>query len=250
MPFGTLLGQQFGWRATFWAITLIGVIATAGIAVLAPNDDPQAESTASLRREMRAFTRLQVWLSIAVTILGFGGVFGAFTYIAYTLTEVSGFASSTVPWLLVLFGVGGFVGNVVGGKAADRSVDRALIVFIAALTVSLVAFALTAHSQPATIAALLAMGAAGFGSVPALQMRVMTFGDDAPTMASAANIGAFNLGNALGAWIGGLTITAGFGYTSPIWAGAALTASALLVLASNRACHTPARCQALTHPTT
>ncbi|MCZ4518864.1 MFS transporter [Rhodococcus sp. 1R11] len=230
VPFGTLLGQQFGWRATFWAITLIGVIATAGIAVLAPRDDMQAESAPSLRREMRAFTRLQVWLSIAVTILGFGGVFGAFTYIAFTLTEVSGFASSTVPWLLVLFGVGGFIGNVVGGKAADRSVDRALIVFIAALAVSLVGFALTAHSRPATIVALLAMGAAAFGSVPALQMRVMTFGDEAPTMASAANIGAFNLGNALGAWIGGLTLTAGFGYTSPIWAGAALTASALLVL--------------------
>jgi DHA1 family inner membrane transport protein len=229
VPFGTLLGQQFGWRATFWAITLIGVLAMAGIAALVPRDE-SSEAPASLRRELRAFTRLQVWLSIAVTILGFGGMFGAFTYIAYTLTEVSGFASSTVPWLLVLFGVGLFIGNVLGGKAADRSVDRTLVVFIGALIVILVAFALTAHSRPATIVVLLLMGAAGFGSVPALQMRVMTFADDAPTMASAANIGAFNLGNALGAWIGGLTITAGLGYTSPIWAGAALTATALLVI--------------------
>lgn len=229
VPFGTLLGQQFGWRATFWAITLIGVLAMVGIATLVPKDE-SPEAPASLRRELRAFTRLQVWLSIAVTILGFGGMFGAFTYIAYTLTEVSGFASSTVPWLLVLFGVGLFIGNIFGGKAADRSIDRTLIVFITALIVILVAFALTAHSRPATIVVLLLMGAAGFGSVPAMQMRVMTFADDAPTMASAANIGAFNLGNALGAWIGGLTITAGLGYTSSIWAGAALTAAALLVI--------------------
>lgn len=229
VPFGTLLGQQFGWRATFWAITFIGVLAMAGIAALVPKDE-SSEAPASLRRELRAFTRLQVWLSIAVTILGFGGMFGAFTYIAYTLTEVSGFASSTVPWLLVLFGVGLFIGNIFGGKAADRSIDRTLIVFITALIVILVAFALTAHSRPATIVVLLLMGAAGFGSVPAMQMRVMNFADDAPTMASAANIGAFNLGNALGAWIGGLTITAGLGYTSSIWAGAALTAAALLVI--------------------
>lgn len=230
VPFGTLLGQQFGWRATFWAITAIGVIALAGIATLVPKGDPQEQANASLRRELGAFARLQVWLSIALTILGFGGVFGAFTYIAYTLTGVSGFASTTVPWLLVLFGVGLFLGNIVGGKAADRSIDRTLIVLFAALMVILAVFALTARSQPATIVALLLMGAAGFGTVPALQMRVMTFASDAPTMASAANIGAFNLGNALGAWIGGLTITAGLGYTSPIWAGAAITGVALLAV--------------------
>jgi MFS transporter, DHA1 family, inner membrane transport protein len=230
VPFGTLLGQQFGWRATFWAITIVGVGALIGITALVPNDDRPRDSTGSLQRELRAFTRLQVWLSISVTILGFGGMFGAFTYIAYTLTDVTRFSSTSVPWLLIVFGGGLFVGNLIGGRAADRSIDRTLIAFLATLIIVLVAFALTAHSQPATIAGLLAMGAAGFGTVPALQMRVMTFADDAPTMASAANIGAFNLGNAVGAWLGGVTITAGLGYTSPIWAGATLAAMGLLVI--------------------
>ena len=127
VPFGTLLGQHFGWRSTFWAITVIGVIAFIGILTLVPK--PKRDGApASLLAELRAFRSGQVWLSIAVTVLGYGGMFGAFTYIAYTLTEVSGFASTTVPWLLILFGVGLLVGNIVGGKAADRNIDRTLIV--------------------------------------------------------------------------------------------------------------------------
>jgi MFS transporter, DHA1 family, inner membrane transport protein len=240
VPLGTLLGQQLGWRATFWAITIVGVAALMGITALVPNEESATDSPGSLRRELRAFTRVQVWLSIAVTILGFGGMFGAFTYIAYTLTDVTHFASTSVPWLLILFGAGLFAGNLAGGRAADRSIDRTLIAFLAALIIVLVVFALTAHSQPATIAALLAMGAAGFGTVPPLQMRVMTYADDAPTMASAANIGAFNIGNALGAWLGGIAITAGLGYTSPIWAGAALASLGLLVMVTGSALTAPA----------
>lgn len=222
VPFGTLLGQQFGWRSTFWAITVIGVIAFIGILALVPKPKHD-DAPGSLLAELRAFRSGQVWLSIAVTVLGYGGMFGAFTYIAYTLTEVSGFASTTVPWLLILFGVGLLVGNIVGGKAADRNLDRTLIVVIAALTVVLVAFAATAKSPIATIIALVLMGGFGFATVPGLQMRVMRYASAAPTLASGANIAAFNLGNALGAWLGGVTITAGLGYTSPIWAGAAIT---------------------------
>jgi DHA1 family inner membrane transport protein len=158
-------------------------------------------------------------------------MFGAFTYIAYVLTDVSGFASSAVPWLLVLFGVGLFIGNFVGGKAADKALDATLIVVLAALAVVLLAFALTAQSQLATIIALFFMGGFGFASVPALQMRVMrSAGSGAATLVSGANIGAFNLGNALGAWLGGLAIAAGLGYTAPIWAGAGLTLLALAVV--------------------
>ncbi len=142
-----------------------------------------------------------------MTILGFGGMFGAFTYIAYTLTEVSGFAASTVPWLLIVFGVGLFVGNTVGGKAADRNLDRTLVVVLAVLSVVLVAFALTAGNQVLTVASLVLMGGFGFATVPGLQMRVMKYASTAPTLASGANIGAFNVGNALGAWLGGVTIT-------------------------------------------
>ncbi|NVM93816.1 MFS transporter [Arthrobacter wenxiniae] len=229
VPLGTLLGQQAGWRSTFWAITAIGVIALIGIMVLVPAI-AQAESRHGLRAELRAFRSRQVWLSIAVTILAYGGMFGAFTYIAFTLTDGGGFAASTVPWLLILFGVGLFIGNTLGGKAADRNVDSTLLVVIAALALTLAAFALTATSKPMTIVALLLMGGFGFATVPGLQMRVMKFAWAAPTLASGANIGAFNVGNALGAWLGGVVITAGLGYTSPIWAGAGMTVLGLAVM--------------------
>ncbi|MBP2411867.1 DHA1 family inner membrane transport protein [Arthrobacter stackebrandtii] len=229
VPFGTLLGQQAGWRSTFWAITAIGIIALIGILALVPNI--AHERSAGLRGELRAFKSRQVWLSITVTVLGYGGMFGAFTYIAFTLTSVSGFAATTVPWLLILFGVGLFIGNTLGGKAADRNVDKTLLVVLSILAVILVVFALTASSQFMAIASLVLMGGFGFATVPGLQMRVMTWATAAPTLASGANIGAFNLGNALGAWLGGVTITAGLGYTSPIWAGAGLTVLAVAVMA-------------------
>ncbi|AGZ42159.1 MFS transporter [Actinoplanes friuliensis] len=229
VPFGTLLGQAYGWRATFWAITAIGVVAWFGVLTLVPALAAPA-ATQSVRHELRAFRSGQVWLSIVVTVLGFGGMFGAFTYIAYTLTEVSDFSAATVPWLLVLLGAGLFVGNMVGGRFADRSVDGTLIVVLAGLVVVLTVFALTAGSQVATLGSLLLMGGFGFATVPALQTRVMHYADQAPTLASGANIGAFNLGNALGAWAGGATISAGLGYTSPIWAGAGITAAGLAVM--------------------
>jgi DHA1 family inner membrane transport protein len=228
VPLGTLLGQQLGWRSTFWAITVIGVVALAGIQLLVP---PTPASTATgLRGELRVFRRPQVWLSAGVTVLGFGGMFGAFTYIAFTLTEVSGFASTMVPWLLVVFGVGLFVGNFAGGRAADRALTPALVVTLALLTVVLVVFALTAHSKVMTVVSLLLMGMVGFATVPGLQLRIMGYAKEAPTMASGANIAAFNVGNALGAWLGGLAIGAGLGFTSPLWVGAAVTAAGLLLL--------------------
>ncbi|WP_248963753.1 MFS transporter [Sphaerisporangium perillae] len=232
VPSGTLLGQQFGWRSTFWAITFIGVIALIGVATLVSGQRPAGAVArdGGLRGELAAFAHPQVWLSLGVTILGFGGMFGAFTYIAYTLTEVSGFTAASVPWLLVLFGSGLFIGNYVGGKAADKSVPVTLITVLLVLTAVLGVFALTAHSQVMTTISLILMGAFGFATVPGLQMRIMHYADRAPTLASGANIAAFNVGNALGAWIGGLTLTAGLGYTAPIWAGAALTVAGLAVL--------------------
>ena len=172
VPLGTLLGQQLGWRSTFWAITVIGVVALVGMATLVPTQ-PVDRDGIGLRGEIGAFRYGQVWLSLAVTTLGFGGMFGAFTYIAYTLTEVSGFASSSVPWLLILFGGGLFAGNWLGGRAADRSVSRTLVVVLAGLTLVLAAFALTAGSKPFTLAALVLMGGFGFATVPGLQMRIM-----------------------------------------------------------------------------
>jgi DHA1 family inner membrane transport protein len=227
VPFGTFLGQAAGWRATFWAIAVIGVVALIGVLVLVPA--VRSTEVPSLARELSAFRSGQVWLSLGMTVLGYGGMFGAFTYIAYTLTSVSGFPSSAVPWLLIVFGIGLFVGNFAGGKLAARSIDRTLLVVLVVLTVVLAVFALVASSPVPTVIALVLMGAFGFATVPALQTRVMQYADHAPTLASGANIAAFNLGNALGAWIGGLTIAAGLGYTSPIWAGSGITLAAVVL---------------------
>ena len=173
-----------------------------------------------------------MWLSLAVTVLGFGGMFGAFTYIAYTLTQVSGFAAATVPWLLILFGARAVRGQLPrrpGGRPvrAPDPVRRAGARWPSSWRCSL----LTATSQAVTVVALVLMGGFGFATVPGLQMRIMDHAGQAPTLASGANIAAFNVGNAAGAWLGGLTITAGLGYTSTLWVGAALSVGGLVVLA-------------------
>lgn len=229
VPIGTFIGQAAGWRSTFWVISVIGVVSLIGIALLIPATAGRTGG-GSILAEFRIFRSGQVWASMIITVLGYGGMFGAFSYIAFTLTGVSGFAASTVPWLLVLFGVGLFVGNIVGGRAADRNLGRTLLVLLVGLIVILVAFALLASSQVATLVLLVLMGGFGFATVPGLQMRIMNFAGDAPTLASGANIAAFNVGNAFGAWVGGLTIAAGLGYASPLWAGAAVTLAGLVAL--------------------
>lgn len=228
VPLGTFLGQQAGWRSTFWALTVIGVITMIAIQLLVPATGKPAAT--SLRAEVRIFRRSQVWISVLLSVLTFGSVIGAFTYIAFVLTDVTHFAASTVPWLLVLFGVGTFIGNLVGGKLADRSLSGSLIATVALLTVVLVVFALTAHSTVMTLVSLFLLGAVGLATAPGLQNRVMTYAEDAPTLASGANIAALNIGNAIGAWIGGLAIAAGLGYVSPLWTSAALSAGALVTV--------------------
>lgn len=228
VPLGTFVGQQFGWRSTFWAITVIGVVALAGIQALVPRTPSSGQS---LLGELAVFRRGQVWISLALSVLAFGAVIGAYTYIAFTLTDVSGFATGTVPWLLVVFGVGTFIGNFVGGKAADKSLNASLVGIMAVLTVVLTVFALTAENKIATIVSLLLMGTVGLSAAPGLMVRIMKYADDAPTMASGANVAAFNVGNALGAWIGGLTIAAGYGFVSPLWVGVGLAVAALVVAA-------------------
>lgn len=225
VPLGTFLGQQLGWRSTFWVVTALGVIAFAGIVALVPHQP--ADPDADLRRELAVFRRRQVWLALATTALGFGGVFAAFTFIAPMMTELAGFSDGAVTWLLVLFGVGLVAGNLVGGRLADRALMKSLCGILLALTAVLVLFTVTAHSQIGSIVTIVLLGFAGFATVPALQTRMMQQAEGAPTLASAANIGAFNLGNAAGAWLAGLTLDAGWGYTSPSWVGAGLVAAGL-----------------------
>ena len=226
VPMGTALGQELGWRSTFWAVTALGVIGLLGIVLLVPKQEAQA---GDLRGELAVFRNPQVWLALLMTAFGFAGVFASFTYIAPMMTEVAGFSSGAVTWLLVLFGVGLFAGNLLGGRAADRSVMKSIVVILISLAAVLTAFVFTAHSPVLAAITIVLFGAAGFATVPPLQMRVVQTAEGAPALASAANIAAFNLGNAGGAWLGGLAIERGLGYTSPNWIGALLAVGGLVV---------------------
>ncbi|WP_256668491.1 MFS transporter [Nocardia cyriacigeorgica] len=227
VPLGTLLGQQFGWRLTFALVAVIGVIGMVGVVALIPEQPAPRE--ARLRSEFSALANPQVLLAMAMTVLGFGGVFAAITYLAPMMTDVTGYAETSVTWLLVLFGLGMFAGNLIGGRYADRHLMPMLYIALGLLAAVLALFTVTAHSKPLAAITIVLIGALGFATVPPLQKRVLDQAAGAPTLASAINIGAFNLGNALAAWLGGLVISAGLGYTAPNWVGALLAASALVL---------------------
>lgn len=225
VPLGTYIGQSAGWRTTFVIVAALGVLGLLGVAKLVP-EQPRPEGV-RLRHELAAFRNVQVLLAMAMTVLGFGGVFAAITYITPMMTEVAGFADSSVTWLLVLFGLGMVGGNLIGGKFADRALMPLLYVSLGALALVLGLFTVTAHNQITAAVSIVLIGALGFATVPPLQKRVLDQSAGAPMLASAVNIGAFNLGNALAAWLGGMVIAAGLGYTAPNLVGAALAASAL-----------------------
>ncbi|GAA1413303.1 MFS transporter [Kitasatospora putterlickiae] len=225
VPLGTYIGQAVGWRTTFAIVAVLGVVGLLGIAKLVPAT-PRPEG-AHLRRELTAFRNPQVLLAMAMTVLGFGGVFAAITYIAPMMTNVAGYSDGAVTWLLVLFGIGMFLGNLLGGKYADRRLMPMLYTTLGGLAVVLALFTFTAHNKVLAAITIVLVGALGFATVPPLQKRVLDQAHGAPTLASAVNIGAFNLGNALAAWLGGMVISAGLGYTSPNWVGAVLAAAAL-----------------------
>ncbi|MFJ3161590.1 MFS transporter [Streptomyces kanasensis] len=225
VPLGTFVGQTAGWRATFLIVAALGVVGLLGIARLVP-EQPRSEGV-RLRHELAAFRNVQVLLAMAMTVLGFGGVFAAITYITPMLTEAAGFDDGSVTWLLVLFGLGMVGGNLVGGRFADRALMPMLYVSLGALALLLALFTVTAQDKIAAAVTLTLIGALGFATVPPLQKRVLDQASGAPTLASAVNIGAFNLGNALAAWLGGLVIAAGWGITAPNGVGALLAGSAL-----------------------
>ncbi|TCR15995.1 DHA1 family inner membrane transport protein [Streptomyces sp. BK205] len=242
VPFGALVGERWGWRVSFWAVTGIGVLALAGIAALVPawagqspatdtgSDDPFAAAPISLRAQFRVFRSTQVWLTLAATALSYGGMFGAFSYIAYTFTEVAGYSTGDVSWLLMVYGVGLVVGNMIGGRAADIDRDRALLLALISLTVTLFVFGLLAASATATVILVFLMGVCGFASVPGMITRVTDAAHGA-ALAASANVSASNVGNALGAWLGGLAISAGLGYASPLYVGSAIALTSVAIMA-------------------
>ncbi|MEU3270447.1 MFS transporter [Saccharomonospora sp. NPDC006951] len=225
VPMGTFIGQNWGWRATFWIVAALGTLGLAGLAALVPGM-PKPDM-ARFGAEFRVFRKPAVWLAIGTTVLGYGGVFASFTYIAPMMTEDAGFEPGAVSWLLVLFGVGLVLGNLAGGRFADRALSPTLYVVLGGLALVLGVFAVTAHAKVPAIITLFLLGGFGFATVPPLQMRTLRSAGEAPTLASAVNIGAFNLGNALAAWLGGLVITGGFGYAATNVVGAVMTLAAL-----------------------
>ncbi|MEU9289477.1 MFS transporter [Streptomyces sp. NPDC048275] len=227
VPLGTYIGQAAGWRVTFTIVAALGIVGFLGVAKLVP--EMGRPKTENVRTEFAAFRNVQVWLAMAMTVLGYGGVFAAITYITPMMTEVAGYTEGAVTWLLVLFGIGMFLGNLLGGKFADRALMPMLFTTLAALTAALLLFTATAHNKVLAAITLSLIGALGFATVPPLQKWVLDQASAAPTLASAANIGAFNLGNALAAWLGGIVIAAGLGYTAPNWVGALLSGTALLL---------------------
>ncbi|RJL35711.1 MFS transporter [Bailinhaonella thermotolerans] len=226
VPLVTWLGQAAGWRATFWAVAALGALSMAGIAALVPRR-LRPEDETGLRSELATLRRPQVWLAMAVTTAGFGGVFASFTYVTPMMTTVAGFSRSSMTLLLVVFGLGMAAGNLVSGRFAGRRLMPSLYVFLAGLTVVLGLFVMTAHSKVLAACTLFLLGLFGFATVPALQMRILDKATGAPTLASALNLSAFNIANGLGAYLGGMVIRAGYGYTAPNAVGAVLAATGL-----------------------
>ncbi|GAA0362751.1 MFS transporter [Streptomyces blastmyceticus] len=227
VPTATLLGQHLGWRATFLVVAVIGLVAMAALAALVPRIP--RERGEGLGQELRALGDRQVLLGLLTAVFGFAGVFAVYSYLASMMTEVTGFAESSVTIVLALFGIGMTLGALVAGPLTDRALRPTLYGSLAALAAVLVAFDFTVHVKWAALVTVVILGAVGFMTTTPLQMLVMNKARQAPTLASASNHSAFNLANAGGAWLGGVAIAAGWGWTSPTLVGAALAVVGLAV---------------------
>jgi DHA1 family inner membrane transport protein len=228
VPLAAWIGQARGWRAAYVLVGAIGVLACALISRCVPRAGPI--KGASSARELSALGRKQVWLTLGVASVGFGGLFCVYSYITPTLTQVAGLPDRYVPFVLAVFGVGMVLGNLVGSWLADRALLRTIggVLIWNAVVLSLFSFT-AAHAWLVTIAVLLV--GTGVAIVPALQIRLMDVAEDAQTLAASLNHSAFNIANALGAWLGGLAIAGGLGWASTGWVGALLAGAGLIIFA-------------------
>lgn len=233
VPFGKFLGDIYGWRSTFWAVSSLGVIAMIAIAILVPKIAKVEDS--NFLKELRVAMKPSVLLALATTVFGFAGVFAAFTYVAPLLLDVTHTSQAMVTTALVLFGIGVTVGNMLGGKVADRSLMPGLMGILVLLIAVLVLQYLFATQLWPTLALVTLVGVFGFATVPGLQTRVLDKASDAAALAATLNIGAFNLGNAIGAWVGGMVIDQGFGIAATALGGAGLALIGLIATAIGHA---------------
>ncbi|MGY5004247.1 MFS transporter [Streptomyces griseus] len=230
VPAATLLGQHLGWRATFLVVAAIGLTAMAALARLVPAVPVEAHQ--DVRRELRALGNRQVLLGLLTAVFGFAGVFAVYSYLSAMTTKAMGFGESSVTVVLALFGIGMTLGALAAGPLTDRALRPTLYGSLGALAVILVAFPFTVHVQWAALVMVVLLGGVGFMTTTPLQMLVMNKAKDAPTLASASNHSAFNLANAGGAWLGGVAIAAGWGWTSPAFVGAVLAVAGLAIAAT------------------
>ena len=228
VPLATWIGQSMSWRAAYILVAAIG--AAAWILIYACVPRAPAVAGASPARELKALTRPQVWLTLGVGSVGFGGLFCVYSYITPTLTDVSGLSIRYVPYVLAVFGVGMILGNLIGSWLADRALTRTIGGLLLWNAVVLGLFSITAgHVLLVTLVVLLV--GTGVAIVPALQIRLMDVAQCAQTLAAALNHSAFNVANALGAWLGGMAIAGGLGWASTGWVGALLALAGFLIFA-------------------
>ncbi|TBW38708.1 MFS transporter [Siculibacillus lacustris] len=233
VPAGTALGGVYGWRVAFFGVVGIGVASVAAVAIWVPRGLP-GMAGGGLMREVRVLGQPQVWLGMAVTVVASASMFAVLTYIKPILTDVAGLPIASVTWTLLVFGVGTTLGNALGGRLADRHPMGTIIWTLVAIAVLLATFAITGHQPVAAIAAVALWGVLGFLLGSPLQMRVITAASAAPNLASTLNQGAFNLGNAGGAWIGGAALELGLTYDRLPLVGAALALAAAAIAAGSQ----------------
>jgi DHA1 family inner membrane transport protein len=220
VPTITWIGQNSGWRIAYLVVAAIFALTFVAVALLVPFQagDPRA----TVKKELKAFTRLQVWLALLIGAIGFGGFFAVYTYIAPIVTTVTGLPEAVVPFVLIVAGLGMTIGNILGGRAADHSVARSMLLFFVILIAGLVALWLTAATVVGLLVSVFVVAGACSALSPTIQTRLMDVARDSQSIAAALNHSALNIANASGAFLGGLTIAAGLGYLSPILVGGVL----------------------------
>jgi DHA1 family inner membrane transport protein len=228
VPAATWIGQQVGWRLAFGGTAVLGLITIGALWLALPKGEPGARP--DVRRELKVLTSREVLLAMGTTVLGSGAMFALYTYVAPMLAEITHASPGFVALALVLIGIGFTVGNSLGGRLADWSLDGATKLILASLAVVMVLLPLLMQTHAGAAIGLLVWGAAAFGIVPPVQMRVMQAAAQAPGLASSVNVGAFNLGNAVGAALGGVVIGQGLGYAAVPYVGAALAAGGLALV--------------------
>ena len=217
VPTVTWLGQVAGWRVAYLAVAAVFLLTFAAIALAVPLQP--GDPAATIRRELKIFGRVQVWLALLIGAVGFGGFFAVYTYVSPVVTTVTQLSPAVVPWALVAAGIGMTIGNFVGGRAADHNVMATLFICFGVFALSLTGLALTAQTPVGLFVFLFLVGAAASALSPAIQTRLMDVAGDGQSLAAAINHSSLNIGNSLGAYLGGLTIAAGLGYLSPTWVG-------------------------------